>query len=730
MFDCAEIALRVLTLFLAASLYAQAPDDEFAGPFPSWSDLRRDYGNGQEALQRALNDLGTRGHSSNLFLPAGTYCVGPLSVVSRMGISIVGQDPATTVVKYCGPYGGVLLYLNGIAFSRIGRITFDCASLAAVAIDQSWDGHRDYFDTGNEYADVVFRNCPTAIRGGNLGHGFAETSVLRAHFGPSSGPCVILKNFNALDLWIWYSLFDRCFIGVTNDPGAGDFHVYNSVFRQSTLADMRIHNTAIFNIRNNTSIGSKAFWVTSSPFPYPALTTLQGNTLINAASPAIVIGNQGPALLVDNRIQSVSKGNRPVVAANELSDTDLITVGNVFTVDGAVANKGRYISLDNRTVSTLSLKEPHLPGTPPNLHRRVFEVPKSATALEIQQVINTAMLIGGARPVVHIPEGIYNIETAVVVPRGSDMQVVGDGYFATRLEWRGTAGGSVFHVRGPSKVTFRELAINGSTAGDGFVIDGIDQPGSRVYMQQVQSAQSRTTNLLVDGLDYTKVDLRNFEHGASPTGVSIKVVGGKLAGAGAAGGAKVNLFSGASSNHTLSYELANNGRLLVRDIWYETGSPTGYLRLSGAGTFTLHGARVALPAFQNPPAAELANFHGLASFITSGFDDRIVASGDSGGSRILALGLVGGVDARDYLLNQSSPPAQAAMLNSRNTIRGGSSVRTNDQGTVDPQFLRQMLSQTRAEQPTLIGDLPEGVSDVRFYRVSVSNAVIGIHLLP
>ena len=729
--DLAKIAIRILVPFLAAALlHAQTPDDEFVGPFPSWAELSRDYAKAADELQRALNEVGTPGHSSNLFLPAGTYCTPPLSVVSRMGVSIIGEDPATTIIKYCGPPGGVLLYLNGLAYSRIGRITFDCAGLASVAVDQSWDGHRDYFDTGNEYADVVFRNCATAIRGGNLGYGFAETSVLRARFGPSTGPCVILKNFNALDLWIWYSLFDQCFIGVTNDPGAGNFHVYNSIFRGSTLADMRIHNTGVFNLRNNTSVGSKAFWVTSSPFPYPALTTIQGNTIINAASPAIVIGNQGPALLIDNKIQSVQKDSRPVVVANELGDTDLITVGNVFTVSNAVASKGRHISLDNRTVRTLNLEEPGIPGTAPNLHRRIFEVPKSAGALEIQQTIDAAARIGGTRPVVHIPEGNYKIDTAVVIPRGSDLQVVGDGYVATRLEWRGATGGAVFHVLGPSKVTFRELAISGSAAGDGFDIGGVDQPGSRVYMQQVELTQSRAANLLVRGLDYTNVDLRNIGHVSSQTGVSIKVVGGKSAAAGSPRGGKTNLFSGASAANTLSYELSNNGRLLVRDMWYESASPTSYLRLLGGGTFTLHGTRVALPAFQNPPAAELANFHGSATFLTSLFDDRIVSSGDSSGSRILALGVVGGLNVPDYLLNQGSPAAQSALFNGRTMIRRGSSARTTDQGAVDLQFLRRMLSQTREEQPQIIGDLPAGVTDIRFYRVWISNAITGIGLSP
>src|ERR1041385_6220300 len=97
----AKIALRTLPLFLVpALLHAQAPDDEFVGPFPSWAELPRDYGKGADALQRALNEVGTSGHSSNLFLSAGTYSPPPLSVVSRMGVSIMGEDPATTIVKY------------------------------------------------------------------------------------------------------------------------------------------------------------------------------------------------------------------------------------------------------------------------------------------------------------------------------------------------------------------------------------------------------------------------------------------------------------------------------------------------------------------------------------------------------------------------------------------------------------------------------------------------------
>jgi hypothetical protein len=152
--------------------------------------------------------------------------------------------------------------------------------------------------------------------------------------------------------------------------------------------------------------------------------------------------------------------------------------------------------------------------------------------------------------------------------------------------------------------------------------------------------------------------------------------------------------------------------------------------LLGSGTFTLHGARVALPSFQNPPAAVLDHFHGIASFLISNFDDRIVSNEDANGSKILALGLLGGVDVPDFFVMGGSSKRQAVLADSRNAIRRGSSVKIPDRGSLDPPFLRQMLEQTRAEQPQLIQDLPSGVSDVRFYRVSVSNALVGIHLQP
>src|SRR6516165_369670 len=174
-----------------------AVGDEFVGPFPSWINIKTAYGakgdgitDDTAAFQRALTDLGTPGHGNVLWIPAGTYKItSQLNLSSRLGVSIIGEDPATTILKWAGPgvfstdsTTGSMFVINGVADSRFDRLTFDGSGSPIVLVDQAWDGVSNYFDTGNEYADDNFQNANIGIRGGVLGQGFAETSILRDHF--------------------------------------------------------------------------------------------------------------------------------------------------------------------------------------------------------------------------------------------------------------------------------------------------------------------------------------------------------------------------------------------------------------------------------------------------------------------------------------------------------------------------------------------------------------------
>ena len=635
----------VLPITLLATLPALA-QEEFVGPFASWTNVHTygATGNGvtddSAALQSALADLGLPGHSPVLYFPPGTYAVSSRLLLSgQIHVSIVGESPDSVRIQWKGPSHASVLRLNGVAYSKISRITFDGGGKASVLVDQSWDGQKPHFDTGNEYSDDVFTGASIGIRGGDLGLGFAETSVVRSKF-LSLNTGIALKNFNALDLWVWDSLFDHCGTGITNNPGAGNWHVYNSTFLYSGFADNSIGNTGGFSFIGNYSVGSRPFLAASKTFN-PAWITVQAN-LIDSASPApILIRNQGPLLLLDNVIGSIGS-MAPGVSASSLSDTDVVSAGNRFAATTGVSVVGRVASVDDGTKQSNRFVAPALIPTPPNLNRTIFEVPAGATSDTIQAAVDDAAKLSGHRPVVHVPWGQFAGVSVTVPP--TDMQVIGDG-FGSELHGTVTLLGPASHV------IVRDVSVFGPGVGDGIVLKGADQSGGRVFLQQVQAAYS-ATNIVYDGLARSTLEARDLGH-MSASGTSIKVLGT----------GKVNIVSGASSNNA-SYSVSG-GQLLVRDMWYEGREPAaGFLSATDGSTVTIVGSRVALPYGFKTPAFDFARFTGIAAVLANFEDDRVVISGPGTG-QVLVAGVLG--PNRYYFQNRSS--AQAVLLNSKHVFQ-------------------------------------------------------------
>ena len=549
-----------------------------------------------------------------------------------------------------------MLYLNGVAYSRFNRLTWDGKSKAGIAVDQSKaDGTSVYFDTANEYADDTFTDVGIGIRGGYLGYGFAETSVLRSHFIRNSQAGISLGNFNALDLFVWNSTFENCNIGVTNNlsGGAGNFNIYNSIFKRSGYADVYIGNTGSFSLRNNFSINSNAFFV-AGVTGNPATITLQGNMILDPVADgailgnpaAIINGNLGPVFLIDNVIRSLAGVTTQQVVNIGLENADIFSIGNKYTSTNPLqkSTSGRLHSIDDQTVTRASITtgEPTLPGTPANLSRQVFEVSPGSSAATIQGVINTAAAQNGSRPIVHLPPTTLAVNTTLVIPANTDLQIVGDGG-ASVIKWNGSGAGPIFRLDGPSKATLRDFALNGGGTADGIVVENADQSGSRVFMEQPY-LQNYTHNLFVNGLDYTNVQLQDFYHnGYGANTRSIKVVGGPSTAAGTWLGGKTTIFAGASSNSLLSYEVLQGAHVSVRDIWYETsGSFSKFIRLAGESTFSFSGAKVAVVA--NPgPMVDIVDFTGKATLLESTMHGNVVISGNGSQAKVLGIGLSGSI---------------------------------------------------------------------------------------
>lgn len=707
-----------------------APEDEFVGPFASWIDVRSlgAVGDGvaddTAPLQAALDRLHVDANRRVAYLPAGTYRITrTLRLEHVEGVSLLGEDPEQTRLVWDGPADGTLLLVDGLAYSRIGRLTFDGRGRAAIAVDQSWDGKDAHFDTGNEYADDRFLDVSYGIRGGVRGHGFAETSVTRARFIRNRVAGIALGNFNALDLWVWGSLFEDCGVGITNDPGAGNYRVYGSVFRRSKTADLYMQNTGGFTARGNYSVGSKAFWLSGQAINHPSTLDIQDNTIIDPQDPlAIRIANQGPGLVMDNVVRSLPNTAGPVVSWTSLFGADVVSIGNTFTVSGAVHANGRRFSLDDRVVTrdAIAASEPPLPTPWPRAQRRIYEVPVGADTAAIQRAIDTAVREGGVRPVVHLPDGEFIVDRTLVVP-ASDVQVVGDGKM-TRLEWRGPANAPVIRLQSPSRATLREFRVRGARQGEGIVATGLDTPGSRVHLEGVQLNGGGDVNLRVDRTGAARVQLVDIGHGNSG-GVSVD----------ATGPAHALIESGASSNSKLSYRVAGGASVVARDIWYEGSADNGFAQVLDGGRFTMQGARVSSPKGWTPPAFAVDASAGRFVLATTQFDDRVVVVGTGGTAEMLEVSGLRGDGTMPGFTNSSTAPATAVFLQMRHRVSGGgllprNSVPTPNTEAPDPAFVRAMLSDMRHLPRPSLGAVPDGASDIRLFRVTAEGSRVNLRL--
>ncbi len=704
-----------------------AVGDEFVGPFPSWLNVKTAYGavgdgatDDTRAIQRALDQLGGAGDRPPvLYFPAGTYRItGTITLAFRIFVSLVGEHPESTILAWDGPGGGTMLLVNGVAYSRFTRFTFNGRGRASVAVEQSWDGSQAHFDTGNEYSDSQFVDVEHGIRGGFKDRGFAETSIQRSRFVRNTKAAIALGNFNALDIWIWQSLFEDCNIGVTNDPGAGNFHVYQSVFRRSKTADLVMRNTGGFSARDNYSTGSAAFYV-SAATGHPALVDIQGNTIVNPldATP-IRLDNQGPALVIDNIVVGASNASQPVVSWRSVYGSDVASIGNTFTAPNPLSVSGRLIAVDDRSVSRTELApvEPTLPPPRPNLRRAVFEVPRDADAATIQRVIDAAAR-HGQRSVVHLPFGAYMIDQTLTLPPG-DVQLAGDG-MSTALRWNRAEAGPVLRIKGPSRATVRELQVHGNSVADAVVLEGIDQPGSRMSLNAVELREAEAHNLLVRDLSHAEVQLIDLGH-AQAKGASLRVNGGR-----------VIVYSGASSNNRLSYDVSGGSRVLVRDIWYEGSAAGGFADIHGRAAFTMQGARVAT-AGSHPPSFRLRDLDGSVTLLTTHLDDRIVSLGNGERANVLGLGILRGPQSPSYFASTNVPGLRALLLaNGRQQVSsagalGPGSRPVADVGTVDADFIRVMLADTRASKGPMLNALAPDSSDVRMFRVWISRGLTNL----
>jgi len=691
---------------------------EFAGPFSSWLDAKKNFGakgdgktDDTKALQTGLDAAATDPNHTVLFLPAGTYRIsGTLNVSNRLNLSLIGEDPARVSIIWTGAPHGTMLNLNGTAYSKFNRITFDGRRQADVAVEQSWDGRNGHFDTANEYADDVFTDVGFGIRGGFLGHGFAETSILRDHFIRNRMAGVSLGNFNALDIWVRDCLFQDCGYGVTNTFGAGNFKVYHCLFQGSVKSDMAITNTGEFSIRNNTSVGSEQFF--NATFTRnPACITIEHNTVLDPLNTtAVSISNQGPVIFVANIIRSQSGASGAVVRLG----TDSYCTDNIFSVDQALVAGSGSIVQNTHVASPAELsklKPVLLPAVEPNLKRKIFEIPIGATAAVIQAIIDRAAKLKGSKPVVHFPFGNYQLNATLNLPAGSDMQLVGDGFGDQRgstLSWAGSANGTMIHVAGPSGVTLKDLTLRGGTSTTNLLISNADLQSALVFLQGFQQIGGQT-GLQANRLDHTQIFGQDI--GFSGLKTAISIVGGQ---------SRTIVYSGAESNNVVSHQVSDGGSLMIQDTWYEGAVKSTYAKLSGNSVFTAVGDHIATSS--NVPAINVQGFSGKALFAACDLFGLVDITGSDPKAQLAVLGIL----AEDGTLMRGSPGRKANVLLNRarthgSTVINGGSYRMDDSAAPQTSFTNELMNN---KQPGK--DQIGGATSITLYRVMSMGGGVGL----
>ncbi len=758
------VAVVVLTsAFTGTPLVHARADEEFVGPFPSWRDLRRDYGavgdgkaDDTASIQRALDDLVHHEKACVLYIPRGTYrLTRTVRTVRKVhtdcqGVALIGEDPATTVLAWDGPEGGTLFQWDAW-YSRIARLTLDGRGKAGIALL-----YGPAFSTYNETSDLVFKDARAGlVFGGPSTNGQAENEVLRCRF-LRCDTGVQTVNWNSMDIWVWYGRFEDCGRGVYNVMG--NWHVWESLFLRSRVADLSTMNLMAFSVVNNTSVGSRRFFDFSTGHTWGSPVSLTGNRVLDPTGDwAVILDNAGPYLVVDNvfRLSDKTRGIRQTWG-------DQTLVGNTYSRADAVEERGRFRRIAEKVVRAQDIPDtlPTLPPTPPHRERKVFEVHAGADGAAIQQAIDAAARLKGQRPVVHLPMGAYKVEKTLVIPAGCDVQFVGDGAgeTATRLNWAGLAGGVVLRLEGPSRATLRDFYVH-APEGRALVVTGADQPGGRIFADQLNTSgptsppRTRTAALRVDGLDHTDVLLRALE-GSGNAGAWVEVVGGRQA---TAAKNPVCVFTGATGSAAGQYDVREGGRLVVRGVYHERSSDslTG-LHLTGSGTLSIDATRFSYATSPKAPTVAADNFRGLFTLATcilmpveTKETCRFELRGDGSRASVLALNdqfwvQLPGTTADTIWQNHARPPAHGGLIgcnintSNKEAAPKGFAFLKNvgdhpdparskfgsgplaDRGGVDDATIVRHLAPLRTARVWLPTATLAGVTDVRIHRVMAS----------
>ena len=711
-------------------------DEEFAGPYTGWRNVKTLHGavgNGTTddatAFQNALNALSNDNSVCPvLYIPAGTYrMMSTLTRASRRGLTILGEDPATTTILWDGASGGMMFGFQGTQFLRFGRLTLDGNGIAGRLLNiwkQTPDGAGYYFPTGFILEDIHFKDAQFGLSlarhssSTSPSHGgTAELNIKRCKFTGHSIAAVQITDFNTLDVNFHCCLWDGNAIGITNTIGypntglgAGSYQIWDSEFKNHSGTAMKMSTVSQFYFYNVRSRKNAGGFLYSASVGAACEVWMQACYDDGTIADSVNVGNFGCLGLIDNRFQ---RNGRTVVMSQ--SDARCVAVGNKVGNTGSWIKTGGSRLHQQNTVVFDSVPAELTFAYAPKVARTVFEVmPVNATS--IQSAINSAVATGN-RAKVHIPYGAHKVMPGqIVVPKNTDIEILGDGSTlwsnGTFLLAASISSSPVITIERPTKATIRSLAVDGQNRSPCVLSSSgasdTQSAGGRITMEFCHSTQPKgnAPGVLVNaGSKIALVQaISHLCEGALNHKAAFDVTGP----------VKLNIWGTLAINYLTGYKI-NNADVIAASIWYES-SPTPYIDFTqaaatgstGSGTLSVIGL---VWASTSSTVIDLSRFDGDVLLACAYASGDIVGSGS--GLRCLALGINTGEDTSTI---SASGGAMLATLQCQRGIYESNKPITN--ANVTNTLVTEMLANVRAQAlDNLNVAVAASVSDLRIHDV-------------
>lgn len=751
-------ALSLLLLVGVRSACAQGRE-EFNGPFNDWANVKARFGargNGKaddtKALQQAIDSMGMAFRAFNpgphpyvvIYLPAGTYCISStLQLKGKLGISIVGEDPLRTVIKWIGADQDTMLWANGSAYFRISRLAWDAGGrkdMEAIGIHwkDKWQSTmgQSYAALNIEISDNrFFGGFRHGISGGSTpktgtGANDSEITIRRCVFSNCTLSGIEIAGYNALDYWIWDCRFLQCANGVR--CAYGNYHVYHSFFSGSTVSDVHNNNGYYNSVRGCYSINANDFSSDEGASSNPFKRIFQDNVIIRPHHIPIRHNHLGRITLMGNTI---------TVSVDTIYKFSIYNKSWFRGIYEALSLHNRYgysdpIKLDVPNKRLYSYGDEMLPAvkpdtasflssmdhTPPFVKRVVLEVPDKADAASIQAILDRAASMNGRKPIVHFGAGVWKINRTLQIPAGTDMQLIGDGWMnGSVIQQQDTSfKGPMIRVGGPSFITIKDITIGNAGAKKGtdagILFFNVDQKGAEVHLDQIYSP-SADTSLVVKDLDHLYVQKDNsfFMYGNY-------ISGGPLVQRGQ-GEARVACYGGQYARLSVQ----QNASFIAKDCWWE-GREKMALDLSGWGRVTIDGSKLAPYKNDSTPGVYIGKFRGNINLMNMYLQAGLDVLRDNPALNLLVWNVhfyykmdmagfeQGGVNYKLALLGITGQ-----CFDSQNPLCKAITCPQDIQQNIGNinSFLDTQTAQTRLAHPILLRNLPAEISNIYISRVSL-----------